>query len=213
MTDYDWQMPSAERAMARALDSRVKRLHTALPGRVLSFDPQWQTASVQPLIDQVLVDGTRVPLPVLADVTVQFPRGGGFVLTFPVRPGDECLLLFNERCIDGWWQSGEPSEPLDYRQHDLSDAVAIMGISSQPQAVADFASDATALRRLDGSAFVRIDDSGTVTIDGSKLQINCPVVFAAGMRGEGDVVSAGISLERHQHGQVMPGSGTTGVPR
>lgn len=128
MTDYDWQMPSAERAMARALDSRVKRLHTALPGRVLSFDPQWQTASVQPLIDQVLVDGTRVPLPVLADVPVQFPRGGGFVLTFPVRPGDECLLLFNERCIDGWWQSGEPSEPLDYRQHDLSDAVAIMGI-------------------------------------------------------------------------------------
>ncbi|HCF2590304.1 TPA: hypothetical protein NIA60_001294 [Pseudomonas aeruginosa] len=213
MTDYDWQMPSAERTMARALDSRIKRLHTALPGRVLSFDPQWQTASVQPLIDQVLVDGTRVALPVLVDVPVQFPRGGGFVLTFPVRPGDECLLLFNERCIDGWWQSGEPSEPLDYRQHDLSDAVAIMGISSQPQAVPDFAGDATALRRLDGSAFVRIDDGGTVTIDGSRLQINCPVVFAAGMRGEGDVVSAGISLERHLHGQVMPGNGATGVPR
>ena len=57
------------------------------------------------------------------------------MLTFPVKPGDECLLVFNERCIDGWWQSGGSSEPLDYRQHDLSDAVAIMGISSLPQVV------------------------------------------------------------------------------
>lgn len=213
MGNYDWQTPSTEVAMGTALDTRIKRLHTALPGRIVAFDAARQVASVQPMIEQQLMDGSRQPLPMLPDVPVQFPRGGGFVLTFPVKPGDECLLVFNERCIDGWWHSGASSEPLDYRQHDLSDAVAVMGISSLPQVVPAFATDAVELRRLDGSAYVRLDEGGTLTLDGAKVLIKCPVVFEAGLTGKGDVVSSGISLERHLHGQVMPGPAVTGVPQ
>lgn len=213
MGNYDWQTPSTEVAMDTALDTRIKRLHTALPGRIVAFDTARQVASVQPMIEQQLMDGSRQPLPMLPDVPVQFPRGGGFVLTFPVKPGDECLLVFNERCIDGWWHSGASSEPLDYRQHDLSDAVAVMGISSLPQVVPAFATDAVELRRLDGSAYVRLDEGGTLTLDGAKVLIKCPVVFEAGMTGKGDVVSSGISLERHLHGQVMAGPAVTGVPQ
>ncbi|MDV3440448.1 Gp138 family membrane-puncturing spike protein [Pseudomonas otitidis] len=213
MGNYDWQTPSTEVAMGTALDTRIKRLHTALPGRIVTFDAARQVASVQPMIEQQLMDGSRQPLPMLPDVPVQFPRGGGFVLTFPVKPDDECLLVFNERCIDGWWHSGASSEPLDYRQHDLSDAVAVMGISSLPQVVPAFATDAVELRRLDGSAYVRLDEGGTLTLDGAKVLIKCPVVFEAGLTGKGDVVSSGISLEQHLHGQVMPGPAVTGVPQ
>src|SRR5260363_73502 len=47
-----------------------------------------------------------VELPLLGDVPVFFPRGGGCTLTFPVQKGDECVVVFASRCIDGWWQSG-----------------------------------------------------------------------------------------------------------
>ncbi|MFW8450019.1 Gp138 family membrane-puncturing spike protein, partial [Klebsiella pneumoniae] len=63
-----------------------------------------------------------VNLPLLVDVPVVFPRGGGCTLTFPVKPGDECLVIFADRCIDFWWQSGGIQEPVDERMHDLSDA-------------------------------------------------------------------------------------------
>lgn len=59
--------------MGTALDTRIKRLHTALPGRIVAFDAARQVASVQPMIEQQLMDGSRQPLPMLPDVPVQFP--------------------------------------------------------------------------------------------------------------------------------------------
>jgi hypothetical protein len=50
-------------------------------------------------------------LPILINVPVQFPRGGCFLLTFPVTKGDECLIMFAERDAK--------------RFHSLSDATAI----------------------------------------------------------------------------------------
>ena len=206
----EWDNASLESVAGAVSDESAKRMRVALPGRIVSFDDKTQTAHVQPQIKQVLVDGTVQDLPVLQDVPVQFPRGGGFVLTFPVAEDDECLLVFADRCIDGWWQSGEASEPMDYRLHDLSDAMAVVGISSIPHAVQAFDTDAAALRLLDGSASLKLDKSGVITITGTKLHIACPVEFDQGMTGKGDVVSGGISLESHPHDVkgVQPGSAT-----
>ena len=47
-----------------------------------------------------------VPLPILPDVPVMFFGGGGMTITAPIKPGDECLVIFADRCIDGWWWLG-----------------------------------------------------------------------------------------------------------
>ncbi|WP_414675081.1 Gp138 family membrane-puncturing spike protein [Luteibacter sp.] len=193
-------------------DEASKRLRVALPGVIVSFNPEAQTATVQPLIRQVMIDGTTQNLPVLQDVPVAFPRGGGFVLTFPVSEGDECQLVFNDRCIDGWWFSGNPSEPLDYRIHDLSDATAQVGISSQPKVIPGFEMGAVALRKLDGSAYLKIDAAGVVRIGGTKLVVDCPIEYAGGITGTGDVVADGVSLEHHLTTGVQAGSSLSGEP-
>ncbi|MDR8345712.1 hypothetical protein FPK41_22485, partial [Acinetobacter baumannii] len=88
------------------------------------------TAVVQPAIKGAEKDESgaevSVNLPLLVDVPVVFPRGGGCTLTFPVKPGDECLVIFADRCIDFWWQSGGIQEPVDERMHDFSDAFCIV---------------------------------------------------------------------------------------
>lgn len=120
------------------IDSTLMNLHTSMPAIIMSYDANTRTITAQIAIQRVFTDGEGLSgpmnLPPCVDVPVIFPGGGGYEITFPVKEGDECLLLFSERCIDSWFVSGEPNVPADYRQHDLSDAIAIVGLKSLAKA-------------------------------------------------------------------------------
>lgn len=116
------------------INNTLTDLHTALPAIVVSFDPDERTVTAQPTIQRIFTDGAgmtgAVNLPPCVDVPVIFLGGGGYDITYPINEGDECLLIFSERCIDSWFVSGVPSPPDDYRKHDLSDAFALVGVRS-----------------------------------------------------------------------------------
>ncbi|TGC25023.1 Gp138 family membrane-puncturing spike protein [Escherichia sp. E1130] len=142
-------------------ETTKNQIRVALPGIVQSFDPGAVTAVVQPAIRSVETDndGKRSTknYPLLVDVPVVFPRGGGCTLTFPVKAGDECLVIFADRCIDFWWQSGGVQEPVDDRVHDLSDAFCIVGPQSQAQKISGISTGATQLRSDDGSTYFELN--------------------------------------------------------
>src|SRR5260364_26635 len=94
-----------------------------------------------------------VELPLLGDVSVFFPRGGGCTLTFPVQKGDECVVVFASRCIDGWWQSGGVQRPMEPRRHDLSDGFAFIGPFSQQTKIKGIHTQAVQLRSDDGATY------------------------------------------------------------
>ena len=151
-----------EEAHAAQIEGRLKDLHTCLPGIIASFDPDTQTASVQPAIKRIFTEKGAVNLPLCVDVPVQFPGGGDFFLTFPVKPGDECMLHFSERCIDFWHANGGVQLPGEYRLHDLSDAVATVGINSQPRKIPVFNATDTELRSRAGDIRITVKPSGTI---------------------------------------------------
>lgn len=146
----------------------LKMVHTGMPGRVVSFDATKQTAKVQPAMKRLWIgddeddDPVEVALPECPDVPVYFPGGGGYVLTFPVAPGDDCLLVFAERAIDFWWEKGGVQNPSEVRMHDLSDGFAFVGFRPKPNAVGSFNTGAAELRTIDGGTVVRLED-GMVT--------------------------------------------------
>lgn len=115
-------------AMRQAIQFQLYDVHTALPGQVISYDYSTQKASIQPCLKKSYLDGTTQEMPILNNVPVVFPKAGGASLTFPVMPGDNCLLLFIERSTDLWKSVGGIVAPNDPRKFDLSDAVAIMGL-------------------------------------------------------------------------------------
>jgi len=134
-----------------------------MPGIIQSFDPDAVTCTVLPAIKGK--DGKESSdLPLLVDVPVSFPRGGGVTLTFPVKAGDECELIFNDRCIDFWWQNGGVQEAVDPRQHDLSDAVAFVGIQSQAKKISGISTSAAQLRTDDGAAFIEVAAGHDITV-------------------------------------------------
>lgn len=152
-----------QQIMEQMQRSVLSQLRVALPGIIQSFDPDTVTAIVQPAL-KGSYDGKSVPLPLLVDVPVIFPRGGGCTLTFPVTAGDECLLIFGDRCIDFWWQNGGIQEPVDQRQHDLSDGFAIVGPQSQVRKISGISMSGAQLRSDDGAAFVEVAAGHDITV-------------------------------------------------
>lgn len=161
---------------------QMNNLRVASPGIVQSFNAKEQTVTVKISIREKRVkpDGTEVweDIPPLVDVPVVFPRGGGYVLTFPVQPGDECLVVFGDSCMDAWWQSGGIQNQIDCRRHDLSDGYAILGPWSQPRTIPDYSTSSVQLRTESGGACIEISGdtinikAGTINIKGGKVYIN-----------------------------------------
>ena len=205
------QLGSKEQADARLAQAIMSAMRVSMPGIIQSFDPDAVTAVVQPAIKGVEQDESgadvSVNIPLLVDVPVIFPRGGGCTLTFPVSAGDECLVIFADRCIDFWWQSGGIQEPVDGRMHDLSDAFCIVGPQSQAKKISGISTTAAQLRTDDGSAIIELAAGGAVTITSPQITVNGEITST------GDQLAGGISQIGHTHGGVEPGGGSTGAPQ
>ena len=159
-------------------DDSSSQLRVAMPGIIQSFDAVAVTCVVQPAIKGSISDSdgniTSVDLPLLMDVPVQFPRGGGVTLTFPISAGDECMVIYADRCIDFWWQNGGVQEPVDDRQHHSSDAFAIVGPQSQARKISGISTTGAQLRTDDGAAFIELSPSthNVKVITTGKLEAN-----------------------------------------
>ncbi|WP_404704981.1 Gp138 family membrane-puncturing spike protein [Yersinia vastinensis] len=141
----------------RILQSSISsQLRVSMPGIVQSFDADSVTCDIQIGIKGES-GGESTNLSVLTNVPVIFPRGGGVTMTFPIKAGDECLLIFGDRCIDFWHQSGDIQETVDEREHDLSDAFAIIGPQSQAKKISGISTSAAQFRSDDGSTYFEID--------------------------------------------------------
>lgn len=155
-------------------DARLARAHTAMPGVIMEWFPDKMTCTVQPVINyRMLVNQTwqEIELPPLLDCPVHFPAGGGVTVTFPIKPGDECLVVFAERCIDKWWQLGgfvdgkvRTRPQLEIRMHNLSDGFVIPKVWSQPAKLSAISTDSAQMRTTDGSAFVELKEDGNVNV-------------------------------------------------
>lgn len=157
------------------MDSLSSQLRVSIPGIIQSFDPLAQTAIVQPAIREKVTnpDLTQswVTLPLLLDVPIVLPRAGGFALTFPIAAGDECLVIFADMCIDGWFSSSGIQNQIEKRRHDLSDTFAVMGIWSQPNVLPNYSTTAAQLRTKDGTAYISIAN-GEIDIVATTVKIN-----------------------------------------
>ena len=173
-------------------------LHCALPGTVEAFDPETRTVSVRPAVKQ-----GGIPLPLIRDVPVFFPGSRDSALTFPVSPGDGCLLVFADSDMDRWFETGGAEEPASARQHDLPDAFAFVGFSSRPDVPAGLPpgpsffgiTPADAAHTHDGRYYT---ESETDTLLSGKAD-------TGHKHGAGDVTSGILPLVRGGTGQASAG--------
>jgi hypothetical protein len=142
------------------MNNSALKLNCHRIGTIVSFDSTKQTASVQIASLAVFGDKT-VPYPVLTQCPVFVPSGGNGCLTMPVSPGDSCLVLFNDRDIDNWYESGAVTAPNTARTHDLSDGLVIVGFRHQANPIPDYSVD---VELRNNTAIVGLEDNGKISI-------------------------------------------------
>jgi hypothetical protein len=216
MADKSPNLSTLASNIKQGIDSRLKDLHTSLPGIVESFDSATQLARVQPAIKRIFVTRdedieilTPLDLPILINVPVIFPRGGGFSLTFPVSKGDECLITFCERSIDDWHQTGKSRSPSARRFHSLSDATAFVGLSSIPNKIPSYSTDEVQIKKDDGSAILSIKPDTGIRMQNSNGFVE--------LQADGYFNINGVIFDIHYHEQPNDSHGDseepTGVPQ
>lgn len=108
--------------------------HSVKIGKITGVNSSNQTVDVQILHKMKDNRDPRVQklrdYPLLQQVPFVVLGGGDSRLTFPIKVGDNCLLLFCDYEIDRWWDTGEALPATYDRRHNISDAFALIGVHS-----------------------------------------------------------------------------------
>ena len=108
-------------------------MRTATPARVVSYDAGTDMIVAMPLMRARLRNGDEIDVPTVDRVPVVWPSGGGWTIASQLVPGDEVLLVISDRDISGWIDTGQTTTPATGRSHNLTDAMAIVGLTSAPR--------------------------------------------------------------------------------
>lgn len=144
--------PELSDVIAQAREDIFKSLNCAAPGKIISFDTTKKTAKIQLLFKRQLADDTVVSHPPLLDCPVFTLQGGGAALKFPIQAGDTCLVLFADRNLDAWFETGQEQVPIDSMCHHLTNGIALVGLNSRISTLATYKTDEVEL--LYGNAVI-----------------------------------------------------------
>lgn len=153
------QAPVVEPDLLMLLDLKIRDMLTSLNchqvGSIQSFNSSKQTATVS-LNVKLSLAGSIKDYPLLVDVPVFVLGGGDRVVTLPIRKGDTCLVLFNDRDVDDWFSTGSPAVPSSGRLHDLSDGLALVGFRSAANPVINYSTQDVEVRN--GQSKIAVGD-------------------------------------------------------
>lgn len=213
--------------LTQMLSNYQKQLFTAIPGYFVAFtDQEHQRAQVQMGVQRVDIYGSTFNPPPITDVPVVF-SGGEYALEYELQTGAEGLIVFSQRCIDGWKQAGGVGVNPVARFHHPQDAFFIPGARSLKTAMTNFQNNGIRLRNKEGTTFVWLKNDttiqaknplGSVTLgaDGS-INANGTVIDKDGniiMKAGATITDGkGVIVENHKHGGVESGGSTTSVPQ
>jgi len=187
----------------------MKGVATSTPGHILAFDPVTQLAQVQIGITRVDLSGATFEPPAIIETPVYFP-GGDYHIEYQIDPGCEGDILFSQRCVDGWIQTGGVAANPIGRFHDPQDAFFLPGFRSLPNVMPNFQNNGVRLSNKDGTQFawlkndntivlengvghIRLAANGTVTING------VTITTASLVTTPNDVIADTIHLKTHHH--------------
>ena len=141
------------RYLLNMIKNEVKReLNCHAIGTIITFDATTATCTVAFNYKKILKQRNATSENTYTDVIVDYPvlvrvpviviGGGGGYTTYPIFAGDTCLLMFCDRDIDLWLEQGSTSSPPNSeRLHDLSDAVALVGLNPVTKPILNYAID------------------------------------------------------------------------
>lgn len=222
-----------------AFQQMMKGVYTAFPALIESYDATTKRAVVKVAINMLKTDGQEVERPIIANVPVIHPSGGGFVLHTPLRRGDPILCVFSSRGISNFKDGFSQSSP-DEGFFDIKDAIALAGFGAL--SISPATNGGISMQDEEGGnavyveqGHIRLQTSGKVQVDCAQMEVNANVLVNGSITWTGTATGAGGSAAKftggvtvtggavahngtnigdtHTHSGVETGSGATGAPQ
>jgi len=208
-------------------------LNAVQVGVIQSYDVGTQLASVKIAMKQVTnidADGTKTlqEYPVLLECPAFVLSGGNDFISMPITAGDNCLVLFNDRDIDTWLNSGDGGFPTTSRKHDLSDGFVLVGVRPLTASIASALADGIRISH-NGDSFMDFVDgmiestasmfkhNGDMQVDGD-VTIEEDLLVKGGMAVLGTVTGNGsgemnidADIVQVSGREIHAGNGATGT--
>lgn len=141
------------------VDKTLIGMNICLPAKIVSYDKATQYATVQVQLKQKR-NGVLVNRPPIPNVPVKHPRanGGKAFIHMPLKTGDDVTLVFSQRSLDNWKTQGGMQDPADPRKFNFTDAYALIGGSSIPDAFSPTTDDSIEI--VNGSSSLVVTPDG-----------------------------------------------------
>lgn len=167
--------PANNDTLAGAFDFAIKKYmqnsNTMLPAQIVSYDRTTNRASVQLLVNIVGTDGQEYARPQLASVPAFVCGGGGFRISFPIKPGDMGWVIANDRDISLFLSEYKRSAPNTARIKSFSDGVFFPDAMKGLDTISSEDEDNLVISNTSGSVTISLSSDG-VTITADKLNID-----------------------------------------
>lgn len=165
--------PTIADVVSQAVAEDRSQVRTLVPAQVVAYNPATATASVSSVRLSRDVKGIPIDPVVIPDRPVIWPRGGGYVISWDLLPGDTVALVCADREMDGFLYGapGSPALPQRSRMHSLADAVVLPGLSR--------VTDPSPAPRVPGTMYIGSETGPSITISAAGVSLGAPVTTDA----------------------------------
>lgn len=196
------------------------RLNTSIPAIIDDFDVSTQRVSATPAIKAKItnMDGTvnYINYPKITNIPLALAKGDGLSITYPIKKGNLCTLIFSQRSIDNLLLDGtKPAEPFvgenpytsTIRCMDMTDAMCFPGILTNTSTISNYNNSAVELRNAEGTVKVSVTQNNlTLSQGGASIELSGGNIAIVGTQ----VTINGKNFDTHVHSGVTSGGSNTG---
>lgn len=213
MTSAD---PSGDGSLSGAMDfvfkKMIQSLDGQLPAEIISYDRENNRATVKPLINILMTNSQQLERPLLASIPVLALGGGGFNVTFPLKPGDKGWIEASDRDISLFLQSGNQTAPNTLRLWDFADGRFIPDVFSDYTLPSDHEGKLI-IQSKSGDVVLSLSKD-EILIEAQKLTVNADSVKIKGnVEISGSLKVNQVDFSTHIHPGVSSGKDVTGGPK
>lgn len=201
-----------------AISEQISNMHTAVPGKIVSYDAASGTATVQPVMQITKPNGEKIDYPQISGVPVTCPQGGGqnASMGFPIKAGDGVMLIASEKSLDYWMYGRETDTKLSF---DLSNSVAIPGLFNGGSKAMKEANDNDCIVLMQGDSVIKLKGDGLeiesngvkFAISGGKIVIQGDIEVDGKITSTGEMQANGKKLSTHKHTDSEGGQTTAPI--
>ena len=161
--------PSNKNSLTGTLEhffkKKMQKIDSCMPAVIVSYDRDKNRANVKPLIALLATDNTTKSKPQIASVPVFNIGGGGFIISFPLKPGNLGWLIANDRDISLFLNQYSEQKPNTQRIKTFEDGFFL------PDPMTGYTIDG---EDNDSAVFQKLDGTLKITFSNDSIKIKAP---------------------------------------